>query len=151
MGSVTLMDAVTGEEVDAGGFAALESMQSDNSDGGWAEVPSNNDLAEVAVEGAEPVVAVANVAQAVAPISVPAVAQKVTSTAGITANGRACNDPRVNAHPVGTVECTTSRRTLFSETVHPPAPSSNRSVPRASNDPRGPRPEPFPAQAAGHF
>ena len=78
----------------------------------------------------------------------PAEPEEVPSTDGITANGRACNDPRVEARPVGVVECNTSRRTLFSETVQPPAQTSERIVPRASNDPRGPKPEAS-AQAAG--
>jgi ribonuclease E len=50
---------------------------------------------------------------------------------------------------VSKVECTTSHKTLFSEVALPPAQSSNRIVPRASNDPRGPAPEAITAQAAG--
>jgi len=77
------------------------------------------------------------------------VAVKVPSTDGITANGRACNDPRVDARPVGVVEITTSYRTLFSENVAPPATPGDRIVPRASNDPRGTKPEAVMAHAAG--
>lgn len=150
-GAATLSHAVQGEQVHSAQFATLESMDSEDSDDGWAEVPIGDDPAVAAADGIAPTVAVAPIASAIVPDKVPAITQKVISTAGITANGRAYNDPRVNAHPVGVVECTTSHRTLFSETVHPPAPSSDRSVPRASNDPRGPRPEPFSAHAAGNF
>jgi ribonuclease E len=150
-GFATLAEAVPSEQVRAAQFATLESMDSEHTDGGWAEVPASNDLVAMAADSAEPAVTVADITLAIEPIKVPPITEKVMSTAGITANGRAYNDPRVDAHPVGAVEVTTSRRTLFNEVVHPPAPASNRSVPRASNDPRGPRPEPFAAHAAGHF
>jgi ribonuclease E len=147
--AATLTYATPGEGVHAAQFATLESMDADDNDGGWADVPIGNDPVAVVEDSVEPAVAIADIVPVIAPVKVPAVAEKITSTAGITANGRAVNDPRVDARPVGTVEVTTSRKTLFSETVHPPAPSSKRSVPRASNDPRGPRQEPFAAQAAG--
>ena len=73
----------------------------------------------------------------------------IDAQAGITADGRACNDPRVDARPVGIVEIATSSRPLFGTEVAPPAVSSDRFVSRASNDPRGPKPEPEMAQAAG--
>lgn len=149
--AATFTHAVPGEQVHSAQFTTLESAEAEETDGGWAEVPIRNDQAAIATASVKPDVASAETTVAIEPRKAPAIAQKVISTAGITANGRACNDPRVDARPVGTVEVTTSRRTLFSETVYPPAPSSNRNVPRASNDPRGPRPEPFAAHAAGHF
>lgn len=102
----------------------------------------------VAPETAAPAT-VAAVAPAPAPAKATAEPEKIVSTDGITANGRACNDPREDARPVGAVECSTSHKTLFSETVQPPARSSDRVVPRASNDPRGPGVEAVTAQAAG--
>ena len=70
------------------------------------------------------------------------------ATAGITADGRACNDPRVEARPVGVVEITTTHPDLFSGSVAPAIVPSGRTTPRASNDPRGARPEAL-AEAAG--
>jgi ribonuclease E len=71
------------------------------------------------------------------------------ATAGITEDGRACNDPRVEPRPVGVVEITTTHPELFKAHVAPAAVSSGRIAPRASNDPRGPLPEQQPmAEAA---
>jgi ribonuclease E len=70
--------------------------------------------------------------------------------AGITEDGRAINDPRLSPKPVDVVEITTTHHRMFSDTVAPPAASSQRVVPRASNDPRGPLPEAPLAEAAGH-
>ncbi len=88
--------------------------------------------AEVAAEPvAEPVVA------APAPAPAPAEASK---PAGITADGRAANDPRVAPSPVSEVEIATAHLTLFREEQHPPVKGSGSIPPRASNDPRGSRP-----------
>ena len=53
--------------------------------------------------------------------------------------GRAVNDPRVEARPVGVVEIVTTHPVLFSDVVAPPVAPSEHSRQRASNDPRGPR------------
>ncbi len=119
-------------------------LSSANTDAGWEQVPHSKEL-PVATP-------TALVTKPIAPppmLKETVVAVKATSTDGITVDGRACNDPRVDARPVGVVEITTSHRTLFSENVAPPAAPSDRIVPRASNDPRGPRPESVMAQAAG--
>jgi ribonuclease E len=64
------------------------------------------------------------------------------STDGITADGRACNDPRLEASPVGVVEITTTHPTLFDDTVAPSVTPGGSTAARASNDPRGPLAEP---------
>ncbi len=64
--------------------------------------------------------------------------QAAPKTTGITATGRAINDPRVQARPVGLVEITTARRPLFGDFVAPPVVPKERVVQRAGNDPRGP-------------
>ena len=64
--------------------------------------------------------------------------QATPKTGGMTATGRAINDPRVRARPVGPVEITTARRPLFGDFVAPPVVPKERIVQRASNDPRGP-------------
>lgn len=72
-----------------------------------------------------------------------------TSTDGITADGRACNDPRIEARPVDVVEITTTHPTLFGDSVAPPVAPSGHVAARASNDPRGPLSEDVMAEAAG--
>ncbi|PLW82144.1 ribonuclease E [Kineobactrum sediminis] len=60
--------------------------------------------------------------------------------AGITADGRACNDPRVAPNRIERVEIATGHPVLFKAEQAPPAPAVERAAPRASNDPRGQRP-----------
>jgi ribonuclease E len=113
---------------------------------GWESVPSNSDLpvSAAAVE----VIEEHSPLKAVEPPFVEAPIIPV-SKEGITAEGRAINDPRVNAHAVGAVEVTTSHRVMFNETIAPPVNHSGRIATRASNDPRGPRPAVLMAHAAG--
>jgi ribonuclease E len=115
-----------------------------NLDEGWEQVPAVDETITATAVSVEP-----NKGQAPSPAAEKSVDVKPVSMDGITATGRACNDPRVEARPVGVVEITTSHKILFSEAVAPPASPSNRSVPRASNDPRGPRPDAVIAHAAG--
>jgi ribonuclease E len=113
-----------------------------HTDEGWAHIPDSAS----SIIGTAPIVTPITPT----PIATETVATAdVPSTAGITASGRACNDPRVDARPVGVVEITTSYKSLFSEYEAPPAISSARIVLRASNDPRGPRPAVIVAHAAG--
>lgn len=58
---------------------------------------------------------------------------------GLTADGRAVNDPRVAPSPVGDVPVETARMALFAEAPAPAVAAPDRRVPRASNDPRGTR------------
>jgi ribonuclease E len=62
-----------------------------------------------------------------------------TAGSGVASDGRAVNDPRVAPSPVGEVRIETGRITLFTEQPAPPVQAPDRNVPRASNDPRGPR------------
>ncbi len=64
----------------------------------------------------------------------------VARPAGLTADGRAANDPRVAPRQVQEVAITTAHLTLFREEQFPPVAASGQVAPRASNDPRGPRP-----------
>jgi len=68
---------------------------------------------------------------------------------GITDSGRAVNDPRVSARPVTTVEVHTAHHALFPEQAAPPVSIISRDIPRASNDPRGPRANSGSLSAAG--
>ncbi len=67
---------------------------------------------------------------------------------GLTAEGRALNDPRVAAKPVDNLVVNTAHPVLFKDYVAPPAVHSGRVAPRAANDPRGPLAAEAPAQVA---
>ncbi len=67
--------------------------------------------------------------------------EAVPSRAGLTENGRAVNDPRVEPKPITEVAITTGNPVLFRPEVAPPVQPSGRVAPRAINDPRGPLPE----------
>lgn len=56
------------------------------------------------------------------------------------AGGRAPNDPRVAPAPVSQLAIETAHFRLFGDTPAPAVAAPARNVPRASNDPRGPRP-----------
>ena len=60
-------------------------------------------------------------------------------SSGLTAEGRAVNDPRVAAKPVTEVSVRTEQRPLFPVEQAPALTLVPSDVPRASNDPRGPR------------
>jgi ribonuclease E len=60
-------------------------------------------------------------------------------TSGITANGRAINDPRVDARPIEDITVHTAIGSVFGVGVFPDAPHYASEAPRAANDPRGPR------------
>ena len=87
---------------------------------------------EVAVPVEEPQ-AEATIAEAPTPV-----AEEPAIATGINEEGRAINDPRVEARPVASVEISTAQGALFKDEVAPAAEHSGRSAPRASNDPRGP-------------
>ncbi len=119
--------------------AAPETMDATSPNDGWENVPGDADTeltndAELAttstVTTAKPTTS-----------TEPAETNTETSTDGLSADGRACNDPRLDARPVEQLEISTAHMTLFSDTISPPAKPSDRVVPRSSNDPRGPRSE----------
>ncbi len=66
----------------------------------------------------------------------PAVEVAEVPSAGLTAGGRACNDPRVDSRPVTDVAITTTQVILFHEHVAPAVIPTGKSAPRAANDPR---------------
>ena len=61
------------------------------------------------------------------------------STAGVNEAGRAVNDPRVAPKPVTETKVSTEEGQLFWQSEAPPVTIVEQNVPRASNDPRGPR------------
>jgi len=62
------------------------------------------------------------------------------STSGLDESGRALNDPRINPKPVEAVSVATELARMFDKPQLPPVSVVTRQIPRASNDPRGPRP-----------
>ncbi|RLA48493.1 MAG: ribonuclease E [Gammaproteobacteria bacterium] len=116
-----------------------------------AEIVAAAEEAPVPVEAAEEKAPAPVEATLAAPAA--AIQEKVVADAGltdgITADGRACNDPRVDAQPVGVLEITTTHPVLFGDTVAPPIAPSGRTAPRAGNDPRGPLQEAAMAEATG--
>ena len=65
-------------------------------------------------------------------------------TSGLTADGRAVNDPRILPKPVTDTAVQTELTQLFDAPEAPPVSVVSQNIPRASNDPRGPK-----AAAAG--
>jgi ribonuclease E len=105
-----------------------------------------------ALEKEIPVVAQENVATEDAPTEVaetvmeevadlvveaPEQAEEPEAAAGLNEQGRATNDPRVEAQPVAAVEIATAHPALFNDVVAPPVAPSDKVVSRANNDPRG--------------
>ena len=82
--------------------------------------------------------AAAGAASAASALAEPEPAAPV-DPAGLSADGRALNDPRVAPSPVGDVPVETARMALFAEAPAPAVAAPDRRVSRASNDPRGPR------------
>ncbi|EAQ97939.1 ribonuclease E [Congregibacter litoralis] len=98
-----------------------------------------DDVSEVVAD------ATADTAQAPAPAEPAAATLQVDAKAanapgeGLTEEGRAVNDPRVSPSPVQELHIETGQIVLFSETAAPAVEAPDRQVPRASNDPRGPK------------
>ena len=60
-------------------------------------------------------------------------------TSGLTADGRAVNDPRILPKPVTDTAVQTEFTQLFDAPEAPPVSVVSQNIPRASNDPRGPK------------
>ena len=60
-------------------------------------------------------------------------------TSGLTADGRAVNDPRILPKPVTDTAVQTELTQLFTAPEVPPVSVVPQNIPRASNDPRGPK------------
>ncbi|MHA7815105.1 MAG: ribonuclease E [Pseudohaliea sp.] len=95
--------------------------------------------APAAKEAAEPSRPEPVRSQAAANEQQPGCGTTAAGAGGMTAQGRAGNDPRVAPAPVTEVRIETAHMTLFSDTPAPAVEPPARNVPRASNDPRGPR------------
>ena len=74
----------------------------------------------------------------------------ITAGVPVAEAGRASNDPRVNPKPVALVSVATELRQMFDRPQLPPVSVVARDIPRASNDPRGPRAGQTVANVVGH-
>ena len=125
--------------------SAPVALSTASSDDGWESVPGDAEstidvaVASTATSTAAPLATAAASVATPAAVAEPVATPSVASTDGISADGRACNDPRLDARPVEALEISTSHMTLFSDNISPPAKPSDRVVLRSSNDPRGPR------------
>ncbi len=63
----------------------------------------------------------------------------VQDTSGVTDAGRAVNDPRISPKPITDTQTVTEQAHLFSMPAAAPVSVIPQDIPRASNDPRGPR------------
>ncbi len=63
----------------------------------------------------------------------------VRDTSGVTDSGRAINDPRISPKPITETETLTEQAQLFARPEAPPVSVIQQDIPRASNDPRGPK------------
>ena len=104
------------------------------------EAPAEETPVEATGQQAEPAARVAPAAAEETPKAAPVATPAAAAPSGLTANGRAGNDPRVAPRQIGTVEIVTGHPTLFRDEQAPPARHSGRVVERAGNDPRGPLP-----------
>ena len=104
-----------------------------------AESEAEAEQAPAAAEAAAPARPEPVRSQAAANEQQPGSDSSPGSAAGVTPQGRAGNDPRVAPAPVTEVRIETAHMTLFSDTPAPAIEPPARNVPRASNDPRGPR------------
>lgn len=85
----------------------------------------------------EPVAVVTPVSDVPEIVPVPE-PEAVRDVSGMTEQGRAVNDPRIAPRPVKDTVVTTELGQIFPVTQAPPVALPQRSVQRASNDPRGP-------------
>lgn len=76
--------------------------------------------------------------EAAAKVSAEVKPEAPVATPGLTEDGRASNDPRIQPRPVSEIKIETVSFALFGDTVAPAVVPSGRFTPRASNDPRGP-------------
>jgi ribonuclease E len=104
-----------------------------------SEAEPEPEQAEAAAEAVEPARPEPVRSQAAANEQQPGDDSATRATGGVTPQGRALNDPRVAPAPVTEVRIETAHMTLFSDTPAPAVEPPARNVPRASNDPRGPR------------
>ena len=135
------LDAIVGDEAAAATDESTEIIATVQS----ASVLETSEAPKADESGAASVAAVTQNANTAANETDSLAAEAELSTAtldlsGVTENGRAINDPRVDARPVTEITVETARRALFHAKAFPDAIQITNNPERAANDPRGPRP-----------
>ena len=133
------------EGVQSASAATLEAVDSDNGsdtndeEALFATIPSAQTTDAVSAEREDAPTEVNDPAETEAVQAGSNHAENERDFSGITAEGRAINDPRVDARPVGKIKVQTAIGSVFGTEAFPDAPHCASAAPRAANDPRGPR------------
>ena len=121
---------------------AAYSASAESSATGDAQQTENASAVETPVSARAPEVVVTTASANT--IDAVETAVEEADTSGLTADGRAVNDPRILPKPVTDTAVQTELTQLFDAPEAPPVSVVSQTIPRASNDPRGPK-----AAAAG--
>ena len=138
-------EATTAEGAQSTSAATLAAVDSDNGTGAtdeeelFATIPSAQTADAVSAEREDAPAEVNDPAETEAVQAGSDHAENERDFSGITAEGRAINDPRIDARPVGKINVQTAIGSVFGTEAFPDAPHFASTAPRAANDPRGPR------------
>ena len=138
-------ESTEAEGVQSASAAALAAVDSDNGsdtndeEALFATIPSAQTTDAPSTESGEEPAEVNEATETEAVQADSDHAENQRDMSGITADGRAINDPRVDARPVGKIKVQTAIASVFGAEAFPDAPHFASAAPRAANDPRGPR------------
>ena len=138
-------ESTEAEGVQSASAAALAAVDSDNGsdtndeEALFATIPSAQTTDAPSTESGEEPAEVNEATETEAVQADSDHAENERDLSGITAEGRAINDPRVDARPVGKIKVQTAIASVFGAEAFPDAPHFASAAPRAANDPRGPR------------
>ena len=135
-------EASAPQAADAPSEPAAYSASAESSKTGHAQQTENASAVETPVSARAPEVVVTTASANT--IDAVETAVEEADTSGLTADGRAVNDPRILPKPVTDTAVQTELTQLFDAPEAPPVSVVSQTIPRASNDPRGPK-----AAAAG--
>jgi ribonuclease E len=135
-------EASAPQAADAPSEPAVYSASAESSETGDAQQTENASAVETPVSARAPEVVVTTASANT--IDAVETAVEEADTSGLTADGRAVNDPRILPKPVTDTAVQTELTQLFDAPEAPPVSVVSQNIPRASNDPRGPK-----AAAAG--
>jgi ribonuclease E len=116
---------------------AAYSASAESSETGDAQQTENASAVETPVSARAPEVVVTTASANT--IDAVETAVEEADTSGLTADGRAVNDPRILPKPVTDTAVQTELTQLFDAPEAPPVSVVSQNIPRASNDPRGPK------------
>ena len=136
---------IAAEGVQSTSAATLASVDSDNDsdtndeEALFATIPSAQTVEAVSSESEEAPAAITETANIDETQTDSDHTETGRDMSGITSEGRAINDPRVDARPITAIKVQTAIGSVFGTEAFPDAPHYASAAPRAANDPRGPR------------